>query len=90
MAFRAMTSLAMVWFLVPHEPNVGLGRPSLLSEAQTLAYVHDVVLASVARARAEMAAGRQQEAPVAAMTSPGGERDEQVILHMVGRLRSSL
>jgi len=29
MLIRASFALALVWFLIPHEPNVGLGRPSL-------------------------------------------------------------
>ncbi len=29
MLMRASFALALVWFIIPHEPDLGLGRPSL-------------------------------------------------------------
>ncbi len=93
MVFRAITSLALVWFLVPHEPNVGLGRPSVLSQAQFIAHLHDTLLAGVEKARTDLVASRQQEAIVSSPALPDGARGRrvmQVFSRMVGKLRSGL
>src|SRR5579871_1853681 len=37
MIFRAAVGIGLVWLLVPHEPDIGLGRPEVRSQLNRLA-----------------------------------------------------
>ncbi|HWD50369.1 MAG TPA: hypothetical protein VG309_10600 [Rhizomicrobium sp.] len=86
MILRAMFFMAVVAILMPHEPNLGLGRPSAnVSAASMLSVVSSVVAPSrescadraVECAAASAASGRLQAAAVQSLGQIKAELDAE-------------
>ena len=63
MIFRAIVTVAFVWFVWPHEPDIGLGRPAVASEIPAIARIRGVMLDKIDKARADIELARGQHQP---------------------------
>ncbi len=74
--FRMLLGLAVVWILIPHEPDVGMGRPGLSRERieADVARAFQNVLAVVDRSRTCTEASKEPDGPWFAGQPPGPVR----------------
>ena len=64
MLVKALLALTFVWLFAPQEPNLGFGRPHLISSDSGLQYVRRGIFDAIERVRTDFKANLHAEKPV--------------------------